>query len=93
MAAASSFPLSTKVTLGLTHRRISVYKSGWGNKVASGIGSVGLDRVSDVEVVWNRKLALVAIGLSDAPPVVIRAVDPTAAEHFRDEFLRLRGRI
>lgn len=93
MAAASAFPLAPKVVLGLTHRRITVYKAGWGNKVGSGLGAVELNRISDIEVVWNRKLALVAIGLRDAPPVVMRAIDPPASEHFRHEFLRLRGRI
>jgi hypothetical protein len=93
MAAASAFPLAPKVVLGLTHRRIAVYKAGWGNKVGSAIGAVPLDRLTDVEIVWNRKLALVAIGLRDAPPVVMRAIDPGSAEHFRNEFLRVRGRI
>ena len=93
MAAASAFPPAPKVVLALTHRRIAVYKSGWGNKIGSGLGAVDLARITDIEVVWNRKLALVAIGLRDAPPVVMRAVDPSASEHFRNEFLRLRGRI
>lgn len=93
MAKASAFPLAPKVFLALTHRRIAVYKSGWGNKVGAGLGIVELSRIGEIEVVWNQKLALVAFGLNDAPPVVMRAVDPTAAEHFRNRFLRLRGRI
>ncbi len=93
MSAASRFPLAAKITLGLTARRVAVYKSGWGNKVGNGIGSVELSRIADIEVAWNRKLALLAIGMQDAPPVVVRAVDSSAAEHFRNEFLRLRGRL
>lgn len=93
MSAASHFPLAPKVTLGLTARRVAVYKSGWGNKVGAGLGSVDLARIADIEVVWNRKLALLAIGMQDAPPVVMRAVEAAAAEHFRNEFLRLRGRL
>lgn len=93
MAAASNFPLASKLTMGLTPRRIVVFKSGWGNKVGAMLGSVDLARVSDVEIAWNKKLAILAIGLSDAPPVVMRAIDANAAEHFRLAFLRLRGRI
>ena len=93
MAAASNFPLASKMTLGMTPQRIFVFKHGWGNKVGAMLGSVDLARVSDIEITWNKKLAILAIGLSDAPFVVMCATDASAAEHFRLAFLRLRGRI
>lgn len=93
MAAASRFPLASKMTLALTPNRIVVYRNGWGSKVANPLGSVELSRVTGIEITWNRKLAVVAIALGDAPPVVMVASDPESAEHLRNQFLRLRGRI
>lgn len=93
MAAESQFPLVPKMTLALTPNRIVVYKNGWGSKVGNPVGSVELPRVSGIELTWNRKLAVVAFNLHDAPPVVMVATEPETAEHFRNAFLRMRGRI
>lgn len=93
MAAASRFPLASKMTLALTPNRIAVYRNGWGSKVSSPLGSVELSRVTGIEITWNRKLAVVAFALSDAPPVVMVASEPESAEHLRNQFLRMRGRI
>ncbi len=93
MMRASTFPLAAKITIGLTRKRLVIFKSGWGNKVGGLLGEVPLERVADVEIVWNRKLAILAFGMNDAPPVVMRAVNADAAEHFRLAFLRLRGRL
>ncbi len=93
MAAASDFPLTNKMCIALTPHRLVVYKTGWGNKVGNPIGDVPLSRVNNIEITWNKKLAVVAIDFHDAPPVVMRAGDPESAEHLRHAFLRLRGRI
>lgn len=93
MTKASNFPLAPKITLALTPQRILVFKSGWGNKVGGLLGFVELNRVHEVEIVWNKKLAILAFGMRDAPPVAMRAVDATAAEHFRLQFLELRGKL
>ncbi len=93
MARASRFPLAPKMTLALTPTRIVVYKNGWGSKVGNPVGSVDLQRVTGVEITWNRALAVVAFALHDAPLVVVVATTPESAEHFRNQFLRLRGRI
>jgi hypothetical protein len=92
MAAASNFPLDSAVYLGLTERRVLVWKQGFNRKVGKLLGSVDLQRLSDVEIVWNKKIAVLAIGLVDAPPVLMRVPDSSSAEHFRMAFLRLRGR-
>lgn len=93
MSAASRFPLAPKMTLALTPNRILVYRNGWGSKVTRPLGSVELARVTGIEITWNRKLAVVAFALSDAAPVVMVATDPESAEHLRNQFLHLRGRI
>lgn len=93
MAAASQFPLATKMTLALTPQRVVVYRNGWGTKVGAALGTVELRRVSGIEITWNRKLAVAAFALIDAPPVVMIANEPENAEHLRNQFLRLRGRI
>ncbi len=93
MGRTSGFPLAAKMTLALTARRIVVYKSGWGSRVGVRLGEVPLHRVANIEITWNRKLAIVAIDLRDAPPVVMRAMDASGAEVLRNQFLHLRGRI
>lgn len=93
MAKTSGFPLSTKMMLALTPHRVIVYRTGWGSKVGKPLGTVPQNRLDNVEVTWNRKLAVVAIGLHDGSPVVMHPTDPETAEHFRNKFLRLRGRI
>jgi hypothetical protein len=93
MAAASKFPLAPKMTLALTPHRIVVYRNGWGSKVGSPLGHVPLPRFTNIEITWNRKLAVAAFALVDAPPVVVVATEPESAEHFRNRFLELRGRI
>ena len=92
MSKASSFPLSTKLTIAMTPRRLVVFKSGWGNRVGTSIGDVELSRVANIEIAWNHKLAVLAFGLNDAPPVVMRSLNADAAEHFRMAFLTQRGR-
>ena len=93
MAAASKFPLTTKMMLALTPRRLIVYKTGWGSKVAAQIGELDQNRIANIEITWNKKLAVVAFALNDAPVVVMIASDTGSAEHLRNQFLRLRGRI
>ena len=93
MSKASSFPLSTKLTVAMTPRRLVVFKSGWGSRVGASIGDVELTRVANIEIAWNHKLAVLAFGLNDAPPVVMRSLNADAAEHFRMAFLTLRGRV
>jgi hypothetical protein len=92
MAQASNFPLDASVYLGLTEKRVLVFKQGFNRKVGKLLGSVELGRISDIEIVWNKKIAVLAIGLTDAPPVLMRTPDSSSAEHFRMAFLRLRGR-
>lgn len=93
MAGESNFPLTNKMMLALTPRRLIVYKTGWGSKVGASIGEVDQARIADIQITWNRKLAVVAFALSDAPIVVMRATEPDDAEHFRNRFLKMRGRI
>ncbi len=93
MAAASGFPLANKMMLALTPRRVVVYRTGWGGKVSARIGELEQNRIANIEITWNRKLAVVAFALADAPAVVMIASDTASAEHFRNRFLRLRGRI
>lgn len=93
MERASNFPLAAKIVLALTPHRVLVFKSGWGTKPGGLLGFVDLNRVKEIEIVWNRKLAILAFGFHDAPPVAMRAVSADAAEHFRLQFLTLRGRI
>lgn len=93
MAAASGFPLANKMTLALTPRRVVVYRTGWGGRVAAPIGELDQARIADIQITWNRKLAVVAFALHDAPVVVMIAADTASAEHFRNQFLRRRGRI
>ena len=92
MAQASNFPLDASVYVGLSHLRLLVWKQGFGHKVGKLLGSVDLQRITDIEIVWNKKDAILAFGLADAPPVVMRAPDSGSAEHLRVAFLRLRGR-
>ena len=93
VTAATNFPLAQAVYLGMTERRLIVWKIGFNRKVGKCIGDVDLRRVTDMEIVWNKKLAILALNLADAPPVPLRAVDSGSAEHFRMAFLRLRGRV
>lgn len=93
MAAASGFPLTNKMMLALTPRRVIVYRTGWGGKVGPVVGEIDQSRVTNIEITWNRKLAVVAFALSGGIPVVMIATDTASAEHFRNQFLRLRGRI
>ncbi len=92
ISAATNFPLSVANYLGMTERRIIVWKIGFNRKVGKRLGDVDLRRVQDIEIVWNKKLAILAINLSDAQPVPLRAPDSASAEHFRMAFLRMRGR-
>lgn len=93
MAAVSGFPLTNNMMLALTPRRVIVYRTGWGNKVGARIGEIEQKRIANIEITWNRRLAVVAFALGDAPAVVVIASDTGAVEHFRNQFLRLRGRI
>lgn len=93
MAEASGFPLASKMALAMTPIRIVVYKTGWGDKVGAYLGEIPQRRVTGVEITWNRKLAVVAFALSDAPIVAMITNDTDGAEHFRNQFLKLRGRI
>lgn len=93
MATESKFPLSTKMTLALTPRRIVVYKNGWGNKVGALLGDVPQTRLTNITITWNRKLAIIAFALADAPPVAMRATEPDDAELLRQAFLEMRGRL
>lgn len=92
ISAATNFPLAPAVYLGLTEQRIVVWKQGFNRKVGKPLGDVDLRRVRDIEIVWNKKLAILAINLADAQPVPLRTPDSGSAEHFRMAFLRLRGR-
>ena len=92
MSKASGFPLDSSVFLGITPARIIVWKQGFNHKAGKVLGTVDIARISDIEIVWNKKVAVLAIGLVDAPPVLMRSPDSASAEHFRLAFLRLRGR-
>lgn len=92
ISKATNFPLAQSVYLGITERRLIVWKVGFNRKVGKCLGDVDLQRVVDMEIVWNKKLAILAINLADAQPVPLRAPDSGSAEHFRMAFLRMRGR-
>lgn len=89
---ATNFPLAQAVYLGMTERRLIVWKVGFNRKVGKSLGDVDLRRIQDMEIVWNKKLAILALNLADAQPVPLRTPDSGSAEHFRMAFLRLRGR-
>lgn len=92
ISAATNFPLAQSVYLGITEHRLLVWKVGFNRKVGKLLGDVALQRVLDMEIVWNKKLAILAINLADAQPVPLRTPDSGSAEHLRMAFLRLRGR-
>ena len=93
MSEASNFPLANKMSVALTRNRMVVYKTGWGDKVGNPLGDVPLNRVNNIEITWNKKLAVVMVDFHDAPPVIMISTNPESAEHLRHAFLQLRGRI